>query len=118
MLDTAPKMFDNAPKPDLAIDQRFQKAGETKGGVVVQVYLDDAKLQQAVKAVSDGMGDDATTVSGLGEQALYTGFSIEILGSTSAFSDLVFVRCQAIVHVRFSDIEDAACHNRLRQTGR
>lgn len=104
----APEMFKNFPSPQRAIDQRFEHEGETGGGVVVLLYEQQADRDRAYAMLVDGISDDAQPVADLGEQSIAHGMELEAAGMNIKSTDLGFVRCQAIVHVRLTDTSNVA----------
>jgi hypothetical protein len=117
--NSAPEMFKNVPKSDNVIYQRFQKGGETVGGVIVFLYESTKDIEKAYSVIVAGFGKagnesgiktEIKPLSEIGEKAtLAMGeVNIEAVGFSSKSSDLVFVRCHAVVHIRFGGISDAA----------
>ena len=113
----APEMFSDAPKAENEIYQQFQKGGETVGGVTVLLYESSEDIDRAYSIIVDGFGQSRNesgikskvrTLSDIGDKAVavMTEVNIKELGLSSKHADLVFVRCHAVVHIRFSDIFD------------
>ena len=98
--DRAPAMFDNTPQPVQAIDQRFTREGEDRGGVVVLLYSASTDSDLAYTLVIDSMGDSVQEID-VGERASVISEVIEILGVNTGYAELAFQRCGAVVHVRF-----------------
>lgn len=106
--DEAPAMFAGVPHPTKAIDQRFQRAGDTAGGITVLLYQSDADRDVAYADVVKGLGKGAVAQNGVGERAMAVN-NTDLL----EFVDLTFVRCHAVVHIRFSgtsEPSDAAAY--------
>jgi hypothetical protein len=88
VLQDAPGMFRDIPPTENVIYQRFQKNGETIGGVTVFLYGDDETRGAAYDLVVDGFADPVEEISNVGEIA------------DGSLFDLAFIRCNALVHVR------------------
>lgn len=95
--DTLPPMFEHAAPPTKALYQGFQRAGNGAGGVSVLLYESDTDRDATYADSVKGMGDGTQPQTDVGERAT-------ILSSDSystLLADLVFVRCHAVVFVRF-----------------
>jgi len=113
--DVAPSMFDDLPAAENTIDQRFERGGDTAGGVTVFLYGSTSKIEEAyallmsieadyVALLTDDM--NVQTVTGVGEQAIVSVVSLSMGGFTLESSDLDFVRCSAVVHIRMVGVAD------------
>jgi hypothetical protein len=100
--DTAPLMFEKVPKADNTIYQQVARNGKQAGGVAVFLYEDTSKVDEAYKEILSGMGSDANPVSEIGDKA-----SIMMLTLGMEGGDLVFERCNFVVHVRFTGTPNA-----------
>lgn len=112
VFDQAPEMFSNLPAPDLAIDQRFQKNGETKGGVTILIYEEQWKIDSTYGILQKGLdsnNDSEATksvsheIKDIGEKAFYSYLHAEILSSVMDSQDLIFTRCTAVIYIRITD---------------
>ncbi|MCM1564740.1 MAG: hypothetical protein NC238_02050 [Dehalobacter sp.] len=102
----APEMFNELPLADYTIFQQFAKATEVSGGVTVFVYTSLEKIEEAYAKTVEGLGDSTKIVEDIGEKGVISYVSMTVLGSKVEFGDLVFTRCNAVVHVRMTDISD------------
>lgn len=113
---------------DRAIDQRFQKGGETQGGIVVVIALNENdrneayelfgssvsnfinQLAETIKGIKLPQGTTPQvvekTIDGIGERAEYISFNYELLGRTFAVEDLRYTHCNAVVQIRFTTTSD------------
>ena len=113
--DVAPSMFDDLPSAENTIDQRFERGGDTAGGVTVFLYDSTSEIEEAyallmsieadyVALLTGGM--NVQTVTGVGEQAIVSVLSLSVGGFTLESSDLAFIRCNAVVHIRMAGVVD------------
>ena len=102
----APAMFNEMPPAEYTIYQQFAKSSDVSGGVTVFLYKSPQEIEEAFVNTVDGMGDSAKIVEGIGEKGVITYTSMTVLGSKTEFGDIVFTRCNAVVHVRMTDIPD------------
>jgi len=109
---TPPDMFDNIKNYSNSIYQQFELQGEAGGGVTVFLFDKTSQVSIAYQLIADGFGDsqdseslkvEVDTLSGIGERATYVTLKSDLLGITNEFTDLVFTRCYAVVHIRLSD---------------
>lgn len=103
--DEAPAMFDKAPKPVKAIDQRLASKDDNAGGIVALLYETPEDTVKAYDMVVDGMGDKVKALEGVGEKASV--MADTLAAANLSFSEGAFYRCGAVVHIRFVGIEDA-----------
>ncbi len=121
-----PAMFDEMPVGVNHIYQQFEYSGKVAGGVSVFIYEDSEDIDKGYLFLLDGLGDEAQELKGVGEKAHV--ISTDIPGSTASglgmnFSDLVFERCYAVVHIRMTftgDIDAISAYaqsldNRLKE---
>lgn len=97
--DVAPKMFDGIPKAVQLREQRFARGGDAAGGVVVFLYENAGDRDAGYARVLDGMGE-TTPVDGLGDQSAQAAADAAALRAGIAYSDVLFRRCAALVHIR------------------
>ena len=125
--------FDELPKPENGIDQRFQKDGKTAGGVSVLLYESPDNLETSHQMISDGMLDEefleklikefGSTSRGiafsspddLGDKAYAVGTYtilndqddplLQALTRDTANDDVsvLFQRCSALIFIHFGD---------------
>ncbi len=100
--DTAPAMFKAVPQADKTIYQQFARNGSPAGGVAVFLYEDNANVDKAYSVILAGMGSDSKPVSKLGDKA-----SIAILTVGMEGGDLIFTRCNGVVHIRMTGTSSA-----------
>jgi len=109
--DEAPSMFGECPAPVLAAYRQVAKNEETVGGVTVLLYESTQDITDAYTLIADGMTSDVALegltenvyeTSDIGDEALVSAMSLTALGKTHENLDLLFSRCQAVVHVRLS----------------
>ena len=91
------------PQADNTIYQQLARNGNSAGGVAVFLYEDKSKVDKAYSKILGGMGSDAKAVPKLGDKA-----SIAILTVGMEGSDLVFARCNGVVHIRMTGTSNAA----------
>lgn len=103
--DMAPGVFDSAPPPVKAIDQRFQEDGKDSGGVAVLLYEAPDKIESAYVIASEGMD---STVNDVGERAMGFHLKQELFGVQINVSSVAFTRCAAVVSIRFTGELDEA----------
>lgn len=101
--DNAPEMFNNLPEAQNTIYQQFAKDGETAGGVTVLLFESQEDIENAYKKIIAGFSD-AEELDEIGENANITYVDMEVLGSRMQFGDLVFIRCNALAHIRMTDL--------------
>ena len=101
--DTAPEMFDNLPEAENTINQQLAKGGEQKGGVTVFLYDSQDNLDSAFFKIKTGFSEEKQ-LDTVGEKAFITYFSQDILGIKIQFGDLLFSRCNAVVHIRMTEL--------------
>jgi hypothetical protein len=103
--DTAPEMFSKVPKATKTLNQQFAQADKQVGGVTVLLYDSPADVSTAYDVIWNGMSTGSSALD-IGEKA--GGFAKkQIVGTTQfEFSDVLFRRCHAVVHIRMpvSDI--------------
>lgn len=99
--DTAPGMFKGLPAADNTIFQQFARGGDSAGGVAVFLFEDESKIRQAYDEILGGMGSDAKPISDIGEKA-----SVVVISLGIEALDLVFTRCNFVVHIRFTGTLD------------
>ena len=104
--DTAPQMFDSAPKPTKAAYEQLARNGQQIGGVTVLLYDDAARVKQAYDAVAGGMTKDSTDYSGVGESAKLLQTQFTALGMTLSTNEILWQRCNAVAHVRVVGVLD------------
>ncbi len=113
--DVAPNMFDDLSAAENTIDQRFERGGDTAGGVTVFLYDSTSEIEEAyallmsieadyVVLLTGGM--NIQTVTGVGEQAIVSVLSFSVGGFALESSDLAFIRCNAVVHIRMAGVVD------------
>ena len=103
--NSPPEMFDELPEAVYEIDQRFERNGDIQGGVTVFLYEGEDDLQLAYNLLLEGFGDSTESISDVGEKAEYTNIYMEMLGMKMDASEVAFARCNALVHIRMSDVE-------------
>jgi len=101
--DTAPEMFNDLPRSQNTIYQQLAKGGDQKGGVTIFLYDSQDDLDSAFFKIKTGFSEEKQ-LEEVGEEGLITYFSQEILGIKIQFGDLLFVRCNAVVHIRMTDL--------------
>lgn len=108
--DSLPEMFGNLPEASNQTYQQFQRQGEAAGGVAVTLYESDSDRDVAYTLLLKGFGDSSSdsmtkteriVVSNVGERAEAVTLQGSMLGIVLDFADLAFVRCGAVVHIRF-----------------
>lgn len=112
--DVAPSLFDDLPTAENTMDQRFERGGDTAGGVTVFLYDSTSEIEEAYALIMSIEADYALimggmnvqTVAGVGEQAIVSVLSLPVGGFTLESSDLAFIRCNAVVHIRMADVVD------------
>jgi len=104
--DVAPGMFDETPTAENAISQQFERGGDTAGGVAVLLYDSKSEIEEAYALFVSGMAGNVQTVTGVGEQAAVSVWSLSVLGITRKGSELLFIRCGAVAHIRMADVVD------------
>lgn len=102
----APEMFNELPLAEYTIYQQFAKSSDVSGGVTVFVYALPQKNEEAYVKTLEGLGDSARIVEGIGEKGAIYYISMTVLGNKVEFGDIVFTRCNAVVHIRMTDISD------------
>jgi hypothetical protein len=92
-----PDMFDNIVQPVNQIYQELEQDSQQNGGIAIMVYENAVDSKVTYDTILKGMGGEAQTeeVENLGEQARVGGY------------DLLFVRCNTIVHFRMFATIDA-----------
>jgi hypothetical protein len=98
VFDAPPPAFKDYPAATKAAYQRFQRAGDTAGGVTVLLYEQAADLANAA-AQAVPTKKDYQSVEGVGERAAL--FVPELL----TVRQIGFVRCQAVVNVVMDQVE-------------
>lgn len=113
--DSLPEMFGNLPEASNQIYQQFQRQGEAAGGVAATLYESDSDRDVAYTLLLKGFGDTSSgsitkteriAVSNVGERAEAVTLQGSMLGIVLDFADLAFVRCGAVVHIRFGGSAD------------
>ena len=100
-----PEMFNNLPEAENEIYQQFEKGGEPAGGVAVFLYGSEDKLELAYNTLVEGFTEDKIIINDVGEKAEYDYLYFDMLGVITENSDLSFIRCNALVHIRMSNEE-------------
>ena len=118
--DIAPAMFDDVPKAQNTYYQQFAKDGDTKGGVTIFLFESQEDNEIAYNQIYDGLSDEAKELDEIGDKGYVYYTSMDVLGSTMQFGDLLFKRCNAVVHVRMTDVssEDSLLAYAKRLDGR
>ena len=110
--DRVPEMFDSLPEPQNEAYQQIAHKDEAAGGVSIILYDSHEDLKAAYNEIVDGMkfeedseSIDVETIAldEVGEQATACSVETSVLGQTFESLDLVFLRCQAIAHIRMTD---------------
>jgi len=101
--DTAPEMFDNLPESENTINQQLAKGGEQKGGVTIFLYDSQKDLDSAFFKIKTGFSEEEQ-LEEVGENGFIAYFSQDILGIKIQYGDLLFVRCNAVVHIRMTEL--------------
>lgn len=113
VFNEAPAMFDKAPHPINAINQRFEHKDETAGGVSVLLYESTDDVKKAYDVVVDGLVDDLIVQKPeLGEGGVTSVIQIQ---KGLSFSEGAFHRCHAVVHVRFTINDERAVESYLER---
>ena len=89
-------MFAGLPTTENAIYQQFARDGNPAGGVTVFLYEDESNTKRAYDEILNGMGPDTKRISDIGEKA-----SLMAISDFIEAADLVFTRCNSVVHIRF-----------------
>ena len=96
--DKPPAMFDKLPASSFRLYQQLEYKGGTGGGVTLFMYDSKQDRERAYSLLSEGM-EHPPGREGIGEKACGVAAKLSaIIVST----DLLFTRCLAVVHVRFS----------------
>ena len=98
ILGDPPEMFDGIPRPTLQIYQAFEKSGNQSGGVAVFLYGDLGLAEDAFEHILTGMGDLAPEELDLGDRSALN--SILMPDTSEPMTDLLWIRCHSVVHVR------------------
>lgn len=93
-----PAMFDGIPDPTHQIYQAFEKKGKQLGGVAVLLYEDLRLAEEAYTFVLAGIGEDDE--AGIGDRS--ASITIPLIGTTEIVTDLLWLRCNSVVHVRIA----------------
>jgi hypothetical protein len=91
--DTVPPGLKAVPTPVKAVDQRFQRNGDTVGGVVVLLYEAAADVKAAYR-LTVGEGKNSEPWDGVGDTA-----RIWLPSGLSPRATVAFTRCHAYVDV-------------------
>lgn len=94
--DEAPEMFRDMPKYENVIYQRFENKGQVVGGITVFLYASGNDINSAYSSIEKGIGSGTEPLSDIGEKGIVA--ELSLLDNTS--TDILFVRCQAVVHIR------------------
>ena len=81
--------------------QYFVSEEKFRGGIAVFLYDSKKDVREAYDLLRYAMGEDALRPSDLGEQAALLVVSDE----NSAYVEVVFTRCNAVVEIRLTDVE-------------
>ena len=111
--DEAPEMFTAVPEPQKAVNQQFERNGETQGGVTVLLYDTHEDVDEAYNIIAQGMPETRAYVPGVGAAAVGGNLMVNPLGVQFVSVELVFVRCHAIVHIRITGthrLDDASAY--------
>lgn len=93
-----PAMFDGLPQPTRQIYQAFEKKGDQSGGVAVLLYEDIGLAEEAYAFVLAKMGE--TEEVDLGDRSAFA--TIPLYGTDEIVTDLLWLRCNSVVHVRIT----------------
>lgn len=102
--DAAPEMFEGMPAAEQVRYQQLARDGEQTGGVAVFLYGDEAARTEGYQLVADGFSE-AEPVADLGEQAIVTLPNAQAAAIGLNFTDVLFQRCAAVVHIRLRNLE-------------
>jgi hypothetical protein len=100
--DIAPEMFREIPKAANTIYQQFEKNDHVAGGVTVFLFDSQSDIEKALQIILDGMGS-TQDFSGIGEKAKLLSLSTAAQGVKIQIAELVFIRCNAVVHIRMAN---------------
>jgi len=90
-------MFKTLPAAENTIYQQFARDNASAGGVTVFLYDDKSKIDNAYRVIVSGMGSTAKPIADVGDRASVAPLTLDIEAA-----DLAFIRCNAVVHIRFS----------------
>ena len=100
---TAPAMFNDIPESKNQIYQQFEHDGDAAGGVGVFIYDNQLDADNAYNTILDGMGDGTESVSNIGVRARMALMDMTLSGMNIQNSELLFYRCNTVVHIRMTD---------------
>jgi len=110
-----PGMAKGAPPADRVVARQFQEGGKTSGGVVVLLYEDEKRRDEAYGQIAFGFGVpkrtpelsiSVETLPGIGEECTATAFHGSAGTFRMLFTDLVFRRGPAVVLIRIPGTDD------------
>lgn len=99
-----PRMFEDVPEPAVQIYQAFEKGGEQSGGVTVFLYNEPSGVQAGYDSILEGMGEPDDV--GIGKLSAST--SLHLFGTDETMTDLLWMRCRYVVHIRIGSNRDGA----------
>lgn len=102
--DKAPEMFSGVPEAQNTYYQQFEKGGDSKGGVTIFLYDTQYDIESSYQTIFKGFPDDAVKLDEIGEMSDMIYMSIDVVGIKMQMGDLLFIRCNAVVHIRMTDI--------------
>ena len=102
----APAMFDDLPEPQNEVFQQFEHDGEAAGGVSIFLFENETDLENSFDIIYDGMSDDASLHSRVGEKSAILEYSRNFPELKFKFevTEFLFIRCGALVHIRMTDV--------------
>ncbi len=105
VLDSLPKIFAEIPPPQRSFYQILLRKDNAAGGVAILLYATRQDSDRAYEQLHQGMGiDESEPVDGIGERAhIYIFYQA---GIAFRFVDLLFQRCEAVVHIRFGETSE------------
>lgn len=97
-----PPMFDGMPEAQNTFAQAFESNDEVAGGVTIFLYSSEETLRVAYREILYGFDNQSKPVTEVGEEADIVAVDSGIF----QFTDLVFTRCSAVVHIRMGMTSD------------
>ena len=107
-----PEMFSALPKAQNQIYRQFEHDRDGAGGVTVLLYESSDDVNEAYSMIVDGFAEPQSIegltvlrplVPDLGEEAEANTVEGELLDIVLDSTDLAFIRCSAVVHIRMMD---------------
>jgi hypothetical protein len=89
------------------IYQQLQKNGNSVGNITVFLYDSTDQRDLAYKQLINGMGiENQKNIDGIGEKGTYSVMDVVRSGKEIMISELVFVRCNALINITMSETKN------------